>query len=84
MLKDWLVRRRENPYPSREEKKSLAQKTGLTYIQVRYLLLSCLNLRIKHTIFASIFFFRFAIGLRIGDESLKMLVKNRKRTPGAI
>lgn len=34
MLKDWLVRRRENPYPSREEKKSLAQKTGLTYIQV--------------------------------------------------
>lgn len=35
MLKDWLVRRRENPYPSREEKKSLAIKTGLTYIQVR-------------------------------------------------
>lgn len=34
MLKDWLVRRRENPYPSRDEKKSLAQKTGLTYIQV--------------------------------------------------
>ncbi|XP_055304135.1 homeobox protein Mohawk isoform X3 [Sitodiplosis mosellana] len=34
MLKDWLVRRRENPYPSREEKKSLAQKTGLTYIQI--------------------------------------------------
>lgn len=34
MLKDWLVRRRENPYPSREEKKSLAVKTGLTYIQV--------------------------------------------------
>lgn len=34
MLKDWLVRRRENPYPSREEKKSLAIKTGLTYIQV--------------------------------------------------
>lgn len=45
MLKDWLVRRRENPYPSREEKKSLAQKTGLTYIQVRHLslLLSCSN-----------------------------------------
>lgn len=38
MLKDWLVRRRENPYPSREEKKSLAQKTGLTYIQVRIIL----------------------------------------------
>lgn len=34
MLKDWLVRRRENPYPSREEKKGLAIKTGLTYIQV--------------------------------------------------
>lgn len=37
MLKDWLVRRRENPYPSREEKKSLAIKTGLTYIQVQYI-----------------------------------------------
>lgn len=36
MLKDWLVRRRENPYPSRDEKKILAQKTGLTYIQVSY------------------------------------------------
>lgn len=34
MLKDWLVRRRDNPYPSREEKKALAIKTGLTYIQV--------------------------------------------------
>lgn len=32
-LKDWLVRRRENPYPNREEKKHLAQETGLTYIQ---------------------------------------------------
>lgn len=28
MLKDWLVRRRENPYPSREEKKTLAVDTG--------------------------------------------------------
>lgn len=36
MLKDWLVRRRENPYPSRDEKKTLANKTGLTYIQVRH------------------------------------------------
>lgn len=34
MLKDWLVRRRENPYPSRDEKKCLAINTGLTYIQV--------------------------------------------------
>lgn len=34
MLKDWLVRRRDNPYPSREEKKALAIKTGLTYTQV--------------------------------------------------
>ncbi|XP_044743025.1 homeobox protein Mohawk [Chrysoperla carnea] len=33
-LKDWLIRRRENPYPSREEKKNLAIETGLTYIQV--------------------------------------------------
>lgn len=33
-LKDWLIRRRENPYPSREEKKTLAIETGLTYIQV--------------------------------------------------
>ncbi|XP_018569644.1 iroquois-class homeodomain protein irx-3 isoform X2 [Anoplophora glabripennis] len=33
-LKDWLVRRRENPYPNREEKKMLAVQTGLTYIQV--------------------------------------------------
>lgn len=28
MLKDWLVRRRENPYPSRDEKKTLAVETG--------------------------------------------------------
>lgn len=34
-LKDWLVRRRENPYPNREEKKILSRETGLTYIQVR-------------------------------------------------
>ncbi|XP_055597308.1 uncharacterized protein LOC129747235 isoform X2 [Uranotaenia lowii] len=34
MLKDWLVRRRENPYPNREEKKLLACETGLTYTQI--------------------------------------------------
>ncbi|XP_011188759.1 iroquois-class homeodomain protein irx-5 isoform X2 [Zeugodacus cucurbitae] len=34
MLKDWLVRRRENPYPSRDEKKRLAIETGLTYTQI--------------------------------------------------
>ncbi|EDO63444.1 AGAP009986-PB, partial [Anopheles gambiae str. PEST] len=34
MLKDWLVRRRENPYPNREEKKLLAVETGLTYTQI--------------------------------------------------
>ncbi|XP_013182846.1 homeobox protein Mohawk [Amyelois transitella] len=33
-LKDWLVRRRENPYPNREEKKFLSNETGLTYIQI--------------------------------------------------
>ncbi|CAK1602990.1 unnamed protein product [Parnassius mnemosyne] len=33
-LKDWLVRRRENPYPNREEKKYLSRETGLTYIQI--------------------------------------------------
>ncbi|XP_018320742.1 homeobox protein Mohawk [Agrilus planipennis] len=33
-LKDWLVRRRDNPYPNRDEKKLLAIETGLTYIQV--------------------------------------------------
>lgn len=38
-LKDWLVRRRENPYPNREEKKYLADETGLTYIQVNYMFL---------------------------------------------
>lgn len=41
MLKDWLVRRRDNPYPSREEKKALAGKTGLTYIQVNTQLIDC-------------------------------------------
>ena len=34
-LKEWLVRRRENPYPNRDEKKRLAVETGLTYIQVK-------------------------------------------------
>lgn len=34
-LKEWLVRRRDNPYPNRDEKKSLAVQTGLTYIQVK-------------------------------------------------
>lgn len=34
MLKDWLVRRRDNPYPNREEKKQLAYETGLTYTQI--------------------------------------------------
>ncbi|XP_013133567.1 PREDICTED: homeobox protein Mohawk [Papilio polytes] len=33
-LKDWLVRRRDNPYPNREEKKYLSRETGLTYIQI--------------------------------------------------
>ncbi|XP_060517835.1 putative iroquois-class homeodomain protein irx-1 isoform X2 [Cylas formicarius] len=33
-LKDWLVRRRENPYPNRDEKRMLAVQTGLTYIQI--------------------------------------------------
>ncbi|XP_045490825.1 iroquois-class homeodomain protein irx-5 [Colias croceus] len=33
-LKDWLVRRRDNPYPNREEKKLLSRETGLTYIQI--------------------------------------------------
>lgn len=34
MLKDWLVRRRDNPYPSRDEKKALAIDCGLTYTQI--------------------------------------------------
>lgn len=33
-LKKWLVERRENPYPNRQEKKELADSTGLTYIQI--------------------------------------------------
>ncbi|KAM3964611.1 uncharacterized protein ACR2FA_000999 [Aphomia sociella] len=33
-LKDWLVRRRDNPYPNRDEKKYLSHETGLTYIQI--------------------------------------------------
>ncbi|XP_050670209.1 iroquois-class homeodomain protein irx-3 [Leptidea sinapis] len=33
-LKDWLVRRRDNPYPNREEKKVLSRETGLTYVQI--------------------------------------------------
>ncbi|KAK7793227.1 hypothetical protein R5R35_005077 [Gryllus longicercus] len=33
-LKGWLVRRRDNPYPNRDEKKGLAVQTGLTYIQI--------------------------------------------------
>lgn len=28
------MERRENPYPSRQEKKDLADATGLTYIQI--------------------------------------------------
>ncbi|KAK3919559.1 Homeobox protein Mohawk [Frankliniella fusca] len=34
LLKGWLVRRRDNPYPSRAEKEALATRTGLTYMQV--------------------------------------------------
>ena len=34
MLKQWLVERQENPYPTRTEKKQLADSTGLTYIQI--------------------------------------------------
>ncbi|XP_055390234.1 homeobox protein 2 isoform X2 [Condylostylus longicornis] len=34
MLKEWLIRRRDNPYPSRDEKKALAYETGLTYTQI--------------------------------------------------
>lgn len=33
-LKQWLVERRQNPYPTRTEKKDLADATGLTYIQI--------------------------------------------------
>ncbi|KAJ1526229.1 hypothetical protein ONE63_009386 [Megalurothrips usitatus] len=34
LLKGWLVRRRDNPYPSRAEKEALAARTGLTHMQV--------------------------------------------------
>lgn len=74
MLKDWLVRRRENPYPSREEKKSLAIKTGLTYIQVKmeFELLHAIRSYlgqpfICHFQLQILYHFRFAIGLPIGD-----------------
>ncbi|XP_059472758.1 uncharacterized protein LOC132195058 isoform X2 [Neocloeon triangulifer] len=33
-LKDWLVKRRRNPYPTREEKQALAKETGLEYSQI--------------------------------------------------
>ncbi|XP_065345933.1 homeobox protein Mohawk [Cloeon dipterum] len=33
-LKDWLVKRRRNPYPTREEKQALARETGLEYSQI--------------------------------------------------
>lgn len=33
-MKQWLVERRQNPYPTRTEKKDLADATGLTYIQI--------------------------------------------------
>lgn len=85
MLKDWLVRRRENPYPSREEKKSLAQKTGLTYIQVnRSLSETFIDIIVLKKNLFLFFFFRFAIGLRIGDENLKMLARNHRRIHGEI
>jgi len=37
-LKEWLVKRRRNPYPTRDEKQALAKETGLEYSQVRKLL----------------------------------------------
>lgn len=73
MLKDWLVRRRENPYPSRNEKKLLAEKTGLTYIQVRDYGLTCNSFMVNKFIHFVAFSIsktkRSAIGLRTGDES---------------
>jgi hypothetical protein len=33
-LKQWLVRRRRYPYPTRDEKRRLATDTGLEYSQV--------------------------------------------------
>lgn len=34
LLKDWLVRRRDNPYPSRDEKKILAADTGEEFLNL--------------------------------------------------
>uniref|UniRef100_A0A1B0CHK0 Homeobox domain-containing protein n=2 Tax=Lutzomyia longipalpis TaxID=7200 RepID=A0A1B0CHK0_LUTLO len=34
LLKDWLVRRRDNPYPTRQEKTEISMQTGLTYTQI--------------------------------------------------
>lgn len=65
MLKDWLVRRRENPYPSREEKKALAIRTGLTYIQVRRLCYLITINKFKRMNQSN----RSAIGLPTGVES---------------
>lgn len=81
MLKDWLVRRRENPYPSRDEKKSLAIKTGLTYIQVSNLAWRGSD---DENFNFSLFAHRFATGLPTGDESSKMPVKNHRRILGVI
>lgn len=67
MLKDWLVRRRDNPYPSRDEKKTLANKTGLTYIQV-YIFQSKLNCFCNSQI-NLMYIYRFVIGLLIGEEN---------------
>lgn len=65
-LKSWLIRRRENPYPNREEKKELAVQTGLTYIQVSYFMFFLIR-RLKE--FLKEVHFRFAIGLQTGEES---------------
>lgn len=63
MLKDWLVRRRENPYPSREEKKTLAHDTGELNLRT---LVDVFNeyfqSQVSHTL-------RSAIGSLTGDES---------------
>ncbi|GAB0087286.1 uncharacterized protein DMENIID0001_015790 [Sergentomyia squamirostris] len=34
LLKDWLIRRRDNPYPTRQEKSEISMQTGLTYTQI--------------------------------------------------
>ncbi|XP_059617843.1 homeobox protein Mohawk isoform X2 [Phlebotomus argentipes] len=34
LLKDWLIRRRDNPYPTRQEKTEISMQTGLTYTQI--------------------------------------------------